>query len=151
MKILVNKDTKAAINVGDTMLHEKGATLRLCGVINMCEPESHVLVVASDGNGMLSQHFASSFGAELVDAPYAGPRGNPAVTFNTAVHSWKFETASDIMFSPSSPRTGRIAQRLYGADDGNPYYRVLWFCNSGADGSTLEPAARLETLWKLAQ
>ncbi len=83
---------------------------------------------------------------------YAGPRGNPDVTFNTAAYKWEFAVGDRVGYYPhNNMYVGVITARYYGADDGNPYYSVSWSHDGLNTGSTVEPGAALESRYhKLA-
>lgn len=80
---------------------------------------------------------------------YAGPRGNADVTFNTAVHNWRFALMERIKLPNRGGVTdgyGIVTVRVYGADDGEPKYIVRWNI-AGTFSTTIEAADSLERFY----
>lgn len=69
----------------------------------------------------------SRLGAVWHPVPYRGPRGDPAVTFNTAAHQWAFPVGSTFTLKgEDTALRGKVMRRLYDGDNGSPYYYVRW-------------------------
>lgn len=82
------------------------------------------------------------------EIPRAPERNSSGVAFHTASHTFKFAVDQNVVSVGSDDIRAEIIARLYGADDGNPYYHVRWFVNKQPRGTFLEHAASLERQYR---
>lgn len=81
---------------------------------------------------------------------YVGPRGNPAVTYNTVAHPWKFKVDDVLQGVIVNSISATILHRFYGGDNGDPFYQVRWRMNGVESGVTVETAAMMERKYQVA-
>lgn len=126
-----------------------GLKWTLVGTVPPCsEFRGGLLVMSLVSHGLGREHksvIPDDICAEFQQVPDVDPRrSKDGMSFGTAAHEFKFQLGAQIVAKAADGVTATVLLRVYGADDGDPYYQVRWYISGVARGVFLETAESLE-------